>query len=427
MNIPKFSIKYSINTEKSEGLLEVAPLNDEYTVIDLIKSAKTQLNELVNHHSFSNIQLLKINGRLPLPIAYLFAHEFQHFFSSIAVYYPQKAVYVITNTTNSDYHIGDNIDPVTSAKIPVKSSEKEAFTAHILDDTLHIDCTVGIKDGDLLALEVAQKIDKLIETKQLKGGKILKINGKSSVLASFIIAHKVSHLYANIAVFDPKIDGYVTTIRHGGQYAIGDFLPKNSCINNQKKIVICGNANRGKTLIKDGLRIVLSKYFDNRNYYLISGCPDGDGAWFSETCQNNPALARQLKDKYKASFTLEFAHNKAQEIRNINNPLLIFDVGGKMIENQLTLENEIIMAEANYAIIVGENEEEIALWRNCCQGLNIKIMAEITTKIDAGSDIFELKNNVFTTTIHQLGRGNNLTESLGINKLAEYIAIKNYS
>ncbi len=432
----KFKIVYHTNPEKSEFLLEVAPISDEFTVIDLIKDAKNQLKELINKNIFSNFQILKINGRLPLPICYLFAHEFQHFFSIIAVYYPQNNLYVVTNSTNSDYQIGDRIDPITNEKIPetsplvrggrgvtpVKLSEKEAVTVNISGDTLHIDCKLGIKDGDLVAKEAAEKIDNLIETQQIKGGNLIKVNGKASVLVSFIIAHKLAHLYANVLVFDPKIDGYVTTIRHGGNLAIGDFIPENSSFNNQKKIVIGGNINRGKTLIKDGLRIVLSQYLDNKNYYLISGCPDGDGAWYSQACQNNPKLAKQLKDKYKASFTLEFAQNKAQEIRTINNPLLIFDVGGKTINNQLTPENKIIMSEATHAIIVGGNEAEIALWRNCCQELNLKISAEITTKIESGNDTFEIKNDILTTTIHQLERGNNLVESIGINKLAEYLS-----
>ncbi|MGI0481094.1 hypothetical protein ACN4EE_09910 [Geminocystis sp. CENA526] len=423
MDNSQFTIKYHSQLEKSEFVLEVAPISDEFTVIDLIKDAKIQLNELVNQNIFTGFKILKITGRLPLPIAYLFAHEFQHFFSTIAVYYPQNNVYVITNSTDPNYHIGDSINPITNEKIAVKSSEKEAFTAHTSGDILYVDCTVGIKEGNLLAKEVNEKIDRLIENKEIKGGKLLKINGKSSVLTSFIIAHKVCHLYANILVFDPKINGYVTVIRHGGEYAIGNFIPENLSLNTSKKIVIGGNANRGKTLIKDVLRIVLSQYLDNKNYYLVSGCPDGDGAWYNQLCQNNLTLARQLKDKYKASFTLEFAHNKAQEIRNINNPLLIFDVGGKTINNQLTPENEIIMAQATHAIIIGADEAEITIWRDSCQALNLKIIAEIITKTESGKDTFEVKNDIFTGTIHQLQRGNNIVGSIVLNKLAEYLVI----
>ncbi|MGY6528530.1 MAG: hypothetical protein ACXITR_01245 [Cyanobacterium sp.] len=419
----KFSINYNSNIDKSEFILEdLKPISDEFTVIDLIKDAKIQLDQLINKNIFDDFHVLKISGRLPLPIAYLLAHDLQHFFNVIAVYYPQKNIYVVTHSSNAHYQVGDSFSDGSDQKISVTSSEKEAFTTRVSGDILYVDCTLGIKDGDSLTREVEEKINQLIATKQLKGGKLLKINGKSSVLASFVIAHKVCHLYANVAVFDPKIDGYVTVTRHGGLYPIGHYLPENNNLHQHKKIVICGNANRGKTLIKDGLRMILSQYLRNEDYYLISGCPDGDGAWYSETCQNNSSLARRLKDQYKASFTPEFAKNKALEIKNIGTPLLIFDVGGKMNGSQLTPSNQIIMAEANCAVIVGGNEVEIAPWRNCCEELGLKVIAEITTKTEEGNDTFDVKNNVFSATIHQLGRGNNLTQSTGINKLAEYIA-----
>lgn len=76
------------------------------------------------------------------------------------------------------------------------------------------------------------------------------------------------------------------------------------------------------------------------------------------------------------------------------------------------------MSEATHAIILGGDETEIAIWRNCCQQLNLKIIAEITTKIKSSYDTFEINNNLFITTIHQLARGNNLRKSLGINKIS---------
>ena len=421
----KFSISYSSNIDKSEFILEdIKPISDEFTVIDLIKDAKIQLDELVNKNIFSDFEILKISGRLPLPIAYLIAHEIQHFFNVVAVYYPQKNVYVVTNSTNDNYQVGDVISSENNQKMLLTSSTKDAFSVKVSGDILYVNCTLGVKDGNFLVKEVEEKINQLIANQKLKGGKLLKINGKSSVLASFVIAHKVCHLYANVAIFDPKIDGYVVALRHGGVYSVGDYLPRENNIQNQKKIVICGNANRGKTVIKDGLKVILSEYLSSEDYYSISGCPDGDGAWYSETCQNNPSLARQLKDVYKVNFTPEFARNKALEIKNINIPLLIFDVGGKMDGKQLTPANQIIMAEANGAIIVGGNEAEIALWRRCCQELGLRVMAEVTTKLEAGNDSFECQNNVFITTIHQLKRGCNFHDSQGIKRLAKYIAFE---
>jgi CRISPR-associated protein Csx3 len=60
-------------------------------------------------------------------------------------------------------------------------------------------------NNDRIVQDAAARLDELIETGQLSGGALLKINGPASVPVSYVIAHKVSHLYGAIAVFDPKM------------------------------------------------------------------------------------------------------------------------------------------------------------------------------------------------------------------------------
>ncbi|WP_256874863.1 CRISPR-associated protein Csx3 [Nostoc sp. C052] len=55
-------------------------------------------------------------------------------------------------------------------------------------------------------------------------GRLLKINGSQSIPVAYHIAHKVSHLYGAIAIFDPKLSGYVVSITHDPEYKLGTVL-----------------------------------------------------------------------------------------------------------------------------------------------------------------------------------------------------------
>lgn len=61
-------------------------------------------------------------------------------------------------------------------------------------------------------------------TLNLKGGRLLRINGPASLPVAMVIAHAVSHRYGAIAMFDPKIQGYIVAISHDPEWAVGDVL-----------------------------------------------------------------------------------------------------------------------------------------------------------------------------------------------------------
>ncbi len=102
------------------------------------------------------------------------------------------------------------------------------YNIEICDDTL----TVSFGEptnNDLIVIEVSEKIDRLIERKQICGGKLLKITGKQSIPVAYAICHKVAHLYGAIAIFDPKmggkgIDAYIVAISHSPDYQVGQIL-----------------------------------------------------------------------------------------------------------------------------------------------------------------------------------------------------------
>jgi CRISPR-associated protein Csx3 len=51
----------------------------------------------------------------------------------------------------------------------------------------------------------------------LQGGETVYLNGPASLPVACAIAHGVAHLFQEVAVFDPKIAGYVMAISHGGR------------------------------------------------------------------------------------------------------------------------------------------------------------------------------------------------------------------
>lgn len=56
-----------------------------------------------------------------------------------------------------------------------------------------------------------------LEALSLPGGQTVFLNGPASLPAAVAITHGVAHLYKEVAVFDPKIAGYVVAVSHGGR------------------------------------------------------------------------------------------------------------------------------------------------------------------------------------------------------------------
>jgi CRISPR-associated protein Csx3 len=69
--------------------------------------------------------------------------------------------------------------------------------------------------------------------------------------------------------------------------------------------------------------------------YVITACPDGEGAWFQETVNVNPGVAAQCKAAYKSKFTPEFVKRIADSVKNCQLPLTLVDIGGIPSEENL--------------------------------------------------------------------------------------------
>ncbi|NJK38482.1 MAG: CRISPR-associated protein Csx3 [Oscillatoriales cyanobacterium RM2_1_1] len=263
----------------------------------------------------------------------------------------------------------------------------------------------------------------MLSADQLKGGKLLRIYGRSTVLASFAIASQVAHLYSAIAVFDPKLgdrglDRYIVTISHSPQYQVGQTLELEYEPRSAVKVVLCGPANTGKTVLKEGLKLAILEHPDApEDFYSISGCPDGDGSFYSETAQKYPELAKQLKQEYKAKFTPEFATSKARDIQRISNSLLLFDVGGK-----ITTENQVIMSQATHAVILVKTEDEIHAWKHLCEtelDKPLPIAAIVYSDYHGQVDVIESDSPVLQGKVHYLERGEDVSNRLMVKALAD--------
>ncbi|MBD2677346.1 MULTISPECIES: CRISPR-associated protein Csx3 [Nostoc] len=277
--------------------------------------------------------------------------------------------------------------------------------------------------GDRIVCDVAKKLDEMIATGEIPGGSLIKINGRISVLVSQVLGDKLGKLYDVIAIFDPKIgdkglDRYVVTISRHPDYRVGNTLDvvRESQAQTNLKIVLCGFANTGKTCLRDGLKQALLQIPDAPESYFISGCPDGDGSWYSETARRDPDLAAQLKAQYKAGFTPEFAKLKAQEVRGINTPIFVFDIGGKISD-----ENRLIMAEASHAVILVKDESEIAPWEKLCAELKLQVIAIIFSDFHGNNDVVETELPIVCGSVHRLKRGEDVSQRPMVQALARLL------
>ncbi|MFN6519183.1 MAG: CRISPR-associated protein Csx3 [Nostoc sp. CreGUA01] len=289
-------------------------------------------------------------------------------------------------------------------------------------DVLKVGFGATLATGDRIVRDVAALLDAMITSGELAGGSLIKINGRISVLVSQVLADKLSQLYEAIAVFDPKIgdkglDRYVITISKRPEYVVGDILdvvrsPQQSNI----KVVLCGFANTGKTCLRDGLKQALLQTSNAPESYFISGCPDGDGSWYGETARRDLDLAKKLKAEYKAKFTPEFAQLKAQEVRGINTPIFIFDVGGRISQ-----ENRLIMCEATHAVILVKDEAEIAPWQEFCQSVGLQVVAIIYSDYEGVSDAILGETPILLGNVHRLQRGEDVSSRPMVQALARVL------
>ena len=97
------------NIELQAGILRIKfgepAQNDQ-----IVKDAAARLEEMAQSGELAGGQLLKINGPVSIPVAFVLAHKLAHIYGAIGFYDPKLGKYVICITHNPAYKLGDLID-----------------------------------------------------------------------------------------------------------------------------------------------------------------------------------------------------------------------------------------------------------------------------------------------------------------------------
>ncbi|MCD6232988.1 hypothetical protein J7J81_01210 [bacterium] len=187
------------------------------------------------------------------------------------------------------------------------------------------------------------------------------------------------------------------------------------------KIVLCGPPRSGKSCLREGLKQAIKRIPGAPYPYVITACPDGEGAWFQETANRSPEEARRLKEEYKASlsgFSPEFVKRVADSVVNCQLPLTLVDIGGIP-----SVENKKICKTATHAIILAGDMDKVPEWRAFCSELGLKIIAEIFSDYHGQEDTVHGvgKDGIFRGSIHYLERGEDVSQRPCVVALAQFL------
>lgn len=193
------------------------------------------------------------------------------------------------------------------------------------------------------------------------------------------------------------------------------------------KVVLAGPPKSGKSCLREGLKQAIRRIPGAPYPYVITACPDGEGAWFQETADRDAREARGLKEAYKAltdGFSPEFVQRVADSVANCNLPLTLVDIGGRT-----SVENEAICASATHAILLAGDwdsrswSERLEEWRGFCEKLGLHVVAEIYSDYHGREDAVQGlgPDGVFRGSIHYLERGEDLSQRLCVVALAEHL------
>ena len=192
------------------------------------------------------------------------------------------------------------------------------------------------------------------------------------------------------------------------------------------KIVLCGPPQSGKSVMREGLKDAIKEVHGAPYPYVITACPDGEGAWYQKTVNFDPELAQAYKGAYKSSFTQEFVQRAADSVKNCSEPLTFVDIGGIP-----SPENKKICKGATHAILLaGDNsktgeswESRLVAWRDFCKELSLIVIAEVFSDYYGAKD--EVRglgqDHIFRGSVHYLERGESIKDRPMIKSLAGYI------
>ncbi len=196
------------------------------------------------------------------------------------------------------------------------------------------------------------------------------------------------------------------------------------------KIVLAGPPQSGKSCLREGLKqAILGLQRNNSDIpypYVITACPDGEGAWFQETTKKYPEVAKACKEAYKGKFTPKFVKLVAKHVRKCKQTLTMVDIGGL-----ISKENKKICKGATHIVILAGNDSEsgecwdvrIAEWRGFAKALDLTVVAEIFSDYHSKADVVENvgSDNILRGSVHYLKRGVDIVDRPMVQALARHI------
>lgn len=186
-----------------------------------------------------------------------------------------------------------------------------------------------------------------------------------------------------------------------------------------KKIVLAGPPRSGKSCLREGLKQAIRAIPGAPYPYVITACPDGEGAWFQETVNHDPELAAACKAAYKVKFTPEFVKRITDSVRNCSLELTLVDIGGITF-----IENEQICSGATHMVILAGDTSKIPEWREFAKKVGLTVIAEIHSDYHGTEDSVEGigQDGILRGSVHHLERGEQVSNRPMIKALAEYLA-----
>ena len=184
------------------------------------------------------------------------------------------------------------------------------------------------------------------------------------------------------------------------------------------KIVLCGPPKSGKSCLREGLKQAVRRVPGAPYPYVITGAPDGEGAWFQEAVNLDPEAAAKYKAAYKAKFTPEFVRRVADSVEKCNLPLTLVDIGGIA-----SVENEAICASATHAILLAGDMGRLPEWRAFCGKLGLRIIAEVQSDYRGTDDTVPVlgEAGIYRGSVHYLERGEPIHNRPTVRALAEIL------
>ena len=152
--------------------------------------------------------------------------------------------------------------------------------------------------------------------------------------------------------------------------------------------------------------------------YVITACPDGEGAWFQEAMNNDPEMAARCKAAYKAKFTPEFVERIKTSVENCSLELTLIDIGGIT-----SVENEQICSNATHIVILAGDVSRIPEWREFTKKVGLTVVAEIYSDYNGTEDKVDgvAEDGIFHGSVHHLERGEKIFDRPTIKALAEHL------